>query len=66
MVTSIPPIVSNGGRYTIDETCKILCIHRTTLRRYTESGLIKCGDRRESGRKFYLGSEIMRFWKAQL
>lgn len=66
MVTSIPPVVNDFRRYTIDETCGILGIHRSTLRRYTDSGLIKCGYRRETGRKFYLGSEISLFWKAQL
>ena len=66
MVTSSQPIVSSGTRYTINETCSILNIHRSTLRSYTDLGAIKCGYRRENGRKFYLGSEIIRFWKAQL
>ena len=70
MVTSIPPVVNDFRRYTIDETCGILGIHRSTLRRYTDSGLIKCGYRREaensiweakfraSGRLNYEGMDI--------
>ena len=65
MVT-IEPKINMAGRYTIEETCKLLGIHRHTLRRYTVKGKIHCGVRRSTMRKFYLGSEILRFWKAQL
>lgn len=41
-------------------------IHRNTLKKYTDAGAIKCGFRRESGRKFYAGSEILRFWRAYM
>ena len=58
------PNILMTSRYTITETSRILGIHRHTLREYTEKGLIRCGFRRANGRKFYLGSEIMRFWRA--
>ena len=60
------PRISMAGRYSIEETCALLGIHRHTLRRYTAKGKIRCGVRRSTARKFYLGSEILRFWKAQL
>jgi excisionase family DNA binding protein len=63
MVTEEPKI-SDAGRYSVTETAKLLGIHRDTLRRYTESRLIKFGLRRTNGRKFYLGSEIKRFWRS--
>jgi excisionase family DNA binding protein len=63
MVTEEPKI-SDAGRYSVTETAKLLGIHRDTLRRYTESRLIKFGLRRTNGRKFYLGSEIKRFWSS--
>ena len=66
MVTAIEPNVSNTGRYGVMQTCAILGIHKSTLRRYTMAGAIKCGFRKQTARKFYLGSEIVRFWKAQL
>ncbi len=66
MITAIEPTVSATARYSITQAAGILGISRITLRRYTDSGLIKCGFRRETARKFYLGSEILRFWKAQL
>lgn len=64
MITPVEPAVRADGRYSISQTCAVLGIHRNTLRRYTESGMIKCGFRRESLRKFYPGREIIRFWRA--
>lgn len=66
MITSEEPRVAATGRYSSGETSRLLGIHRNTLRRYTDTGAIKCGFRRESGRRFYAGSEILRFWGAQL
>lgn len=66
MITSTLPQVNETGRYGITETSNALGIHRNTLRKYTEAGYIKCGFRKVSARKFYLGSEIIRFWKSQL
>lgn len=59
------PKVTETGRYNVTETCTLLGIHRNTLRRYTEQGHIKCGMRR-TGRKFYPGREILKFWRATL
>lgn len=65
MVTIEPKVVLNG-RYTIDETCELLGLHRNTLTRYTKRGKIRFGIRRADSRRFYLGSEILKFWRAQL
>ncbi len=65
-MTAIEPQVSLTGRYSIGEASAILGINRGTLLRYTYAGHIKCGFRRVSARRFYLGSEILRFWRAQL
>ena len=65
-MTAEVPNVTETGRYSVTKTTEVLGIHRNTLNRYTERGLIKCGHRRESGRKFYEGREILRFWKARM
>ncbi len=67
MLTELEPNVSPTGRYPIGMAAKLLGIHRNTLRQYTEAGMIKCGFRRK-GRpmRFYMGSELMRFWKSTL
>lgn len=64
MITSEEPKVSPNGRYSIGEACKALGIHRHTLQKYTENGWIKCGFRRNTYRKFYTGTEILKFWRA--
>ena len=56
------PEIPKNNRYSIQETCKILGIHRNTLLKYTENGVIKCGFRLATAKKFYTGAEIMRFW----
>lgn len=66
MITAIEPIVNINGRYSVSETCQVLNIHRNTLRNYTEQGMIKCGFRRTSCRKFYEGKEILKLWKATM
>lgn len=66
MITSIEPKVNEAGRYSVTETCAVLGIHRNSLRKYTELGLIKCGFRKLTARKFYAGREILKFWRAQL
>ncbi len=65
-MTALAPNVSECGRYSISQASKALAIHRNTLREYTVQGLIKCGFRRESGRRFYEGREILRFWNARM
>lgn len=66
MITSNEPEVNETGRYSVMQTCELLGIHRNTLRYYTTNGIIKCGFRKGNSRKFYLGREIMRFWKSSM
>lgn len=56
------PNVKLDGRYSIKDTCRFLGIHRHTLRKYSEKGDIKYRLRQGGKAKFYLGSEIVRFW----
>lgn len=67
MITAIEPQVALNGRYSIGQAAALLGIHRNTLRRYNDNGYIKNGVRKAGGnRRFFLGSEILRFWRAQL
>lgn len=62
MITSIEPSVNPTARYTINETCSILGIHRNTLRAYVNAGYIRT-TAKVHGQRFK-GTEILRFWKA--
>lgn len=64
MITQDEPKVKPASRYSINQTCDILTITRKTLAKYTKYGYIRCGIRKDTLRKFYLGREIMRFWRA--
>jgi len=58
------PNVLMDGRYSINEVTALLGISRSTLRRYTDSGIVKCGRRRTNGRPFYTGKQILQLWMA--
>lgn len=64
-ISAAEPKVLTSARYSITEAAHILGIHIKTLRNHTNEGVIKCGFRRANGRRFYLGSEILRYWKSQ-
>ncbi len=64
-MTNEVPQVNETGRYDAAATCAALQIDRTTLWRYTKKGLILPSFRR-TGKKFYKGSEILRFWRSIL
>lgn len=61
---AIEPNVLATGRYSVNETCTALGISRETLRKYTNSGDIRCYYRRATARKFYKGCDILSFWRA--
>ena len=62
MTATMPPI-NDTDQLSVTQAAAVLGIHRSTLHRHTEEGLIKCGFRRSTGRRFYLGREIKRYWK---
>ncbi len=68
-MTSEQPKVVLTAKYSIKETCELLGIHRDSLHKYTHVTCeINCGWHRRGGRlvKFYLGSDILKFWKNNL
>ena len=62
MLTMTRPAVEPGRRYAIKDACKLLGISRTTLRKWTNNGLIQAKVHPADGHLFYLGEEITRFW----
>ncbi len=66
MITASEPNVALTGRYSITQAASALGIHRNSLLKYTNSGMIKCGYRKTTARKFYTGVELMKFWRAQM
>lgn len=65
-MTNEEPKVADAGRYTMTETCKVLGIHRNTLRRWVQAGKMKVKFRRIDNRKVIDGAEIKRAWRVAL
>lgn len=61
-----PDTIAPTGQYTTTEACGILGVHRNTLHRYVQRGVLRCSYRRGNGRPFFKGSELIRFAKATL
>jgi len=63
-MTFTEPAVNMSARYPIGAASKILDIDRKTLLNHTKEGKIRCGFFRCNGRRFFTGSEILRYWKS--
>lgn len=66
MLTGVYPNAEPERRYTIEETAKMLGIHRNTLRGYTESHYIRPVQHFVGARVYYMGAEINAFWKKEI
>ena len=60
------PEVSPTARYELKDASEALGIHKSTLLNWTKKGHIKAGVRKVNGRKVWLGSELVRCWKAMM
>lgn len=60
------PKVIEDARYSVREVTQMLGISRSSLYRYTEKGVVKCGRRRTNGRPFYTGRAVLQLWMAVL
>ena len=61
-----PGTIAPTAQYTTTEACGILGVHRTTIYRYVQRGVLRCSCRRGNGRPFFKGSELIRFAKATI
>lgn len=57
------PDVALDGRYCINDTLKALGICRKTLYNHTKEGKIRFRLRKDGKKVFYLGSEIIKYWR---
>lgn len=63
-MTAEKPNIKLDGRYSATETAKILDVSVEWLRRQANDGIISYKVRRSNNRRFYLGSEILRYWNS--
>lgn len=62
MVQEIPKVALDG-RYELRQASKLLGVSSSTLLRYTHRGYLRTGIRKYNKRHFWLGAELVRFWK---
>ncbi len=60
------PNVRPTDRYELRDASAALGIHKSTLLNWTKQGYIKAGIRKVNGRRCWLGSEIIRCWRAMM
>ena len=63
-MVNVEPNVAISGRYSVEETAKLLGVHRNSILRYTNEGKLRFGVRRGNSRRYYTGAEILRFWRS--
>ena len=64
MKSVLPPIEAKG-RYSAKEAAELLGVSLRTIQRHTKEGYLHFGIRPVNGRRFYYGSELVRYWKAE-
>ena len=63
MVTT-PPNIPLSARLELREAAEALGVDKSSIQRWTKDGRLACGIKKSNNRKFWLGSELIRFWKA--
>lgn len=66
MVSNIPS-VEPTAKFELREVAALLGASKSSVARWTSLGMLRCGGiRRSNHRKFWTGSEILRFWRAEM
>lgn len=50
------------GRYSMTEAAALLGMHRNSLLNYALQGKLKFGVRKNTGRKYFRGADLLRLW----
>lgn len=63
MVNSEPKI-SPSDKYELREVAEILEVSKSTVLRWTLTGLLACSIRKANGRRVWSGASIIRAWRS--
>ena len=66
MITMKEPEVNPSGRYSIEQTRRLLGIARSTLYEWERKGYISSHLHKHTLRRFYTGIDILRCWNAYI
>lgn len=63
----VQPQVDPSARLELREVAALFRVSKSSVLRWTSSGLLRCGGlRRSNRRKYWTGAELIRFWKSQM
>lgn len=65
-MTTKEPKINLTDRLELKATAEVLNVSKGTVLRYTQKGLLRAGIKKSNGRRYWLGSEIIRFWQASI
>lgn len=64
-MTKTKPEIIPTARLELRQAAEALEVHKSSIIRWTTSGKLKCGIRKSNGRKYLLGSDLIKFWQAE-
>lgn len=59
------PKIDPSARLELREAAAALNVDKSTIQKWTKDQRLRCGVKKSNGRKYWLGSELIRFWKAE-
>lgn len=60
-----PPDIPPTARLELREAVEALQVDKSTIQRWTNNGKLKCGIKKSNNRKYWLGSDLIKFWKSE-
>lgn len=65
-MTTGTPDISAEQRFSITQAAKVLGASISSIDRWTRMGLLRCHYRRHNGQRYWLGGDLLRFWKSEM
>lgn len=64
LTTNVPSIVETA-RLSVTQSAKALGVSPSSIDRWTREGLLRCHYHRHNSHRYWLGADLLRFWKSQ-
>lgn len=64
-MTTTKPIIDPSARLELRDAAAALGVTKSTILRWSAEGRLACGVKKCNGRRFWTGSELIKFWKSE-
>ncbi len=65
MMIATPPNIPPSARLELREAAAALQVDKSTIQRWTYEGRLRCGVKKSNKRKYWLGADLIKFWKSE-